>query len=90
MSVQYKAPFWSISVNCGEAEGVCKDGGLLPLFPVPHSSGQDDLKTEDRTVVEGCDSQRPDKSESPNKLFARRCFMYYRNRIKGRMTKGNS
>lgn len=33
MSVQYKAPFWSISVNCGEAEGVYKDGGLLPLFP---------------------------------------------------------
>ena len=33
MSVQHKAPFWSGSVNCGEAEGVWKDGGPLPLFP---------------------------------------------------------
>ena len=63
---------------------------LLPLLPLPHSSGQDDLKTEDRTVIEGCDSQHQDKSRSPNKLFARRYFIYYRNRIKGKVTKGNS
>lgn len=61
----------------------------LPTASVPPcltALGRMTWRQKIRTGIEGCNSQCPDKSGSPNKLFARRCFIYYR-RIRQRWKK---